>query len=68
MGNSPEPLPDHLVLLALLLCLVLTFALVYQFRPSPWYFDQQPTPGYPTQFIVAWGEVSLPTEVLLKQL
>ena len=45
MTDTPEPLPDHLVLLALALCLLLTFVLVYQVRPSAWYFEQQPTPG-----------------------
>ena len=44
MANTPEPLPDHLVLLALGLCLLLTFALAYHVRPSPWYFEQ-PAPG-----------------------
>ncbi|KKZ12923.1 MAG: hypothetical protein TQ37_04970 [Candidatus Synechococcus spongiarum 15L] len=44
MTDTPEPLPDHLVLLALGLCLILTFALVYHVRPSSWYFERQPTP------------------------
>ena len=52
MTSTPEPLPDHLVLLALALCLTLTFALAYQVRPRSWYFERQPTPGQPPASVV----------------
>ena len=52
MTGAPEPLPDHLVLLALGLCLTLTFALVYHARPSSWYFERQPTPGHTRASVV----------------
>ena len=51
MTSTPEPLPDHLVLLALALCLTLTFALAYQVRPRSWYFERQPTPGQPASVV-----------------
>ncbi|MXW40283.1 MAG: hypothetical protein F4Z75_03860 [Synechococcus sp. SB0668_bin_15] len=52
MTGAPEPLPDHLVLLALGLCLIFTFALAYQVRPSSWYFERQPTPDHPPASVV----------------
>ena len=52
MTGTPEPLPDHLVLLALVLCLILTFALAYQVRPSSWYFERQLTPDHPPASVV----------------
>ena len=53
MTDAPdEPLPDHLVLLALALCLVFTFALAYQVRPSSWYFERHPTPDLPPASVV----------------
>ena len=52
MTGTPEPLPDHLVLLALALCLILTFALAYQVRPSSWYFERQPTSDYTSSSVL----------------
>ena len=52
MTDAPEPLPDHLVLLALGFCLILTFALVYQVRPSSWYFERQSAPDQPPAAVV----------------
>lgn len=54
MTGTPEPLPDHLVLLALASCLALTFALAYQVRPRSWYFEPQPTPG-PRPLLRLWN-------------
>ena len=52
MTGTPEPLPDRVVLLALALCLILTFVLVYRLRPSSWYFERQPTlPPAPTSVV-----------------
>ena len=56
MTDTPEPLPDHLVLLAIALCLVLTFALAYQVRPSSWYFERQPmSDPAPASVVVGMG-------------
>ena len=52
MTGTPEPLPDHLVLLALALCLILTFVLAYQVRPSSWYFERRPAPDRPPASVV----------------
>lgn len=66
--TPPEPFPDRVVLLALTLCLVLTFALAYQVRPNSWYFERQPTPGQTLASVMeplAGG--SFPTFLLLAQ-
>ena len=52
MTGTPEPLPDHLVLLALALCLIFTFVLAYQVRPSSWYFERRPAPARPPASVV----------------
>ena len=56
MTGAPEPLPDHVVLLAIALCLILSFALIYQVRPSSWYFERQPTPdNFPASVVKSLG-------------